>query len=812
MQVYVTGFFVPNPPVCRVSSEKGVHHKGDTTHMIEKNKKLSGADETTPSHPQYFSWINNTNEGATEAQTLTNLAFFRYLREQYGMQLDIYAWDAGNLDGARGTYADFTTGKLAAQYPNGYKPCADVAREEGIRLGVWGGADGYGDTPAEENARRELIVSLCRDLGFGLFKFDTVCGSLRPEKRDAFAKTMEECRKYVPDLVLLNHRNNLGEAEVYATTFLWGGVETYVDVHICNDCTAPHHRGFIFERGHVPGLKRLTEDHGVCISSCIDYFEDDLVYQAFSRSLILAPEIYGNPWLMRDDELPVLANIYNLHRRYNEILVQGMILPDFMGAPTVSRGNDKRRFITTGNKSWQMAHYDVVLDTTIGLAPCHMVSVILHHPYTRFLGTFAYGERVEIPVEPFRACLVEICDSTVCDEFPMDCAYEVQRYDNGRPSVIKLIQTDKTVTTTAGRTLYTGNAFDNREEMPQYLGSAVPCAIPKDSERLYETTCYTLDSDTLEKRALVRSGETVIPEVQAARDAFFQQKTYILRGSDSEFLFDKNPDTFYDGRSKTYGGGLRIDGGCLRVDLGTLVDCDTVEIEYYATTACSTDQILPQTAPDTGEISTDLTHWCKANLTAVTTGEKYTMPYVRQSVHDIRMDEGVRMTAVYQARSMRYFRLPNPVDRIFAFRVRKNGMDVTPTGAKANNLMAAYEKRHTTFAQRVIVIPEKTGKLAVAVNGVHGKEGVYCGARMGDTYLGFPDRAPSYPSNVWEHFVGLTDGNTTHFLPVTADMVGQSVEIFVLYNGENHDCSVDVYLCADHGERCGVTVEWNDKE
>ncbi len=33
-----------------------------------------GADETTPSLAQYFSWINNTNEGATEKQTLINLA------------------------------------------------------------------------------------------------------------------------------------------------------------------------------------------------------------------------------------------------------------------------------------------------------------------------------------------------------------------------------------------------------------------------------------------------------------------------------------------------------------------------------------------------------------------------------------------------------------------------------------------------------------------------------------------------------------------------------------------------------------------
>lgn len=34
--------------------------------MNEKTVKTSGADERTPSRSEYFSWINNTNEGSTE--------------------------------------------------------------------------------------------------------------------------------------------------------------------------------------------------------------------------------------------------------------------------------------------------------------------------------------------------------------------------------------------------------------------------------------------------------------------------------------------------------------------------------------------------------------------------------------------------------------------------------------------------------------------------------------------------------------------------------------------------------------------------
>lgn len=157
---------------------------------------MAGADEHSPSKAQYFSWLNNTNEGATEEQTLLNLDYFRWLRDEYGMQLDIYAWDAGNLDGASGTYEiSFDSPKLKAQYPNGYEPVANVARELDIKLGVWCGPDGFGNTPEEAAARQELMVSLCRDYNFGLFKMDLVCSELREDKQDYFVEMMKQCRK-----------------------------------------------------------------------------------------------------------------------------------------------------------------------------------------------------------------------------------------------------------------------------------------------------------------------------------------------------------------------------------------------------------------------------------------------------------------------------------------------------------------------------------------------------------------------------------------------------------------------------------------
>ncbi len=54
--------------------------------------------------------------------------------------------------------------------------------------------------------------------------------------------------------------------------------------------------------------------------------------------MILAPELYGSPWFLRDDEFSQLARIFNLHRRYRDILTQGIELPEATYGPyAVSR-------------------------------------------------------------------------------------------------------------------------------------------------------------------------------------------------------------------------------------------------------------------------------------------------------------------------------------------------------------------------------------------------------------------------------------------------------------------------------------------
>ena len=783
--------------------------------MSKKIATEAGADQRTPSIPQYFSWINNTNEGSTEAQTIVNLDFFDWLKREFGMEIKIYAWDAGNFDGAGRGYGDADGPKFRGQYPNGYDPVVKRAAEVGIRMGLWGSPDGFGDTPEEEKKRYDFMVDLCRKHHFSLFKVDGVCGTLRPEKAHVYAEQLRECRQYSPDLIVLNHRLDLYEAEKYVTTSLWQGVETYVDVHSANAETCMHHRGFIFKRGLPEGLDRLLEDHGVCISSSVAYFEDDLIYQAFGRCMILAPEIYGNPWLMRDDEFHKLARVYNLHRACAPILVDGKTLPDTYGETPVSRGTDSHRFITTGNHGWTPRKITIRLDGEIGLADSgEKIALIQRHPTEKLIGLYDFGNTVEVELMPFRAHLFEV--AAIREALPVleNCEYETIREDaRGNPLEVKMLCCGGgEITLLAGgqsRPYGDYEKRDIREPAPLHLGTLIPEAIPEgQAEELYEVAQFAVDNDSLETRELRRAGETVIPEVKAARDAFFSQATYTARGCDQAALFDGDPATYFDGQSRYLtdfqGRGLRIDGGCLRVDFGGIFDADEVEITCFAIHEPITE-VRAQICPEEGSYSADLIHWRTAKSADKAVVEaNCTAPVVKASVHHIVKATGDRIRVAYKTDGapIRYFRLPAPMDRIYSIRLLKDGQEVTLTSPKANNLQAPYgSKAPVAMRGGTVTLPEvRDGDyIAVAVNGIHGAEGAYCVAEVDGQRMGFPDRAPAYKSNVWEFVVSTSDRNNTFYLPLSAAMSGKDVRVCVLLcDGEHTEVDCEVWLCPKH--------------
>ena len=799
---------------------------------LQNDHPTAGATERTPSRAQYFSWINSTNEGSTEAQTLANLEYFAYLRRKYNMHLEIYAWDAGNLDGSLLTYETFDSPKLKKQYPNGYGPLADAAAKIGCRLGVWCGPDGFGDTPESQAARHELMVSLCRDFHFAQFKIDGVCGQLAPEHRDLFVKMMTDCRKYSPDLILLNHRLELGEEGMkHATTFLWNGGETYVDVFICNRCTAPHHRAYYQDRGNVPGLVRLAEDHGVCISSCIDFFEDDLIIQAFGRSLILAPEIYGNPWLMRDDEHAHLARIYNLHRRYRDILVTGMLLPGGDNYPpaSVARGSATKRFIATSNQTWKPGKVKMTLDMEIGLAPCDKVSVIIHHPYEKFVGEFDYGEVVEVETEPFRACLIEVCDSREADVMLTGCEYEVlHESDDGVIDEIKIVSSTGDVRYTDGHEFDHISPFDNTLRAPIDLGSLdgdTFCDIPADAEKQLETALFIQDHDSLEARSLKRSGRTTIPEVSAARKAFFGQRTYELRGCESRLVFDGRSDTFFDGISRVFfNKQIRIDGGCLRVDFGDIYEADEIRIEFFDLCEELVHEyalhsgffrVPKQTVPPKGDFSTDLGDWKDTFIERIENGPVVTEEFLVHNVHNIIEREGRHRVAVYPVNgAIRYLRLPVPMDRIYKIALVKDGKEVDLENPHVNNLLKAKHDIKYAKEMKIRVNSEDWREgcyVAVGLEGSHGLENAYAILDIDGKYYGAYDRARSYQSNVWECIASGARNqseNYTYFFKITPDMCDRDITVRALgCDEERMNYGLSAHLCDENKCLEGVVTK-----
>ncbi len=780
--------------------------------VLSQKKVFPGASEKTPSKAQYFSWINNTNEGATEQQTQINLDFFGWLKQEYGMQLDIYAFDAGAIDGKR-FYGSVQSKRFKKQFPHGFDSIYSKATSLGIRLGVWGGPDGFGNTPEEEKARTEQMVSLCRDYNFALFKFDAVCGPLRPEKEDAFINMMKQCRRYAPDLILLNHRLGLDRAKPYATTFLWGGDETYIDVFMTNNVTAPHHRAAAISRGLVPGLKRLTEDHGVCLSSCLDNWDDDLVLQAFNRSLILAPEIYGNPWLLNDDEFAKLARIYNLHRKYNKILVNGTVLNENKYGPyAVSRGDGQTRIITLRNLSWLPVEYELTLGNETGLNPSQQeVELVQLHPYEQYLGKHKFGSNQKVVVEPFRSAMFLITVNSYDEPAIKGAPYSVIRNVAGKPVLIDVYGDAGTKASVSlpDAEDYTmvkvGNKVDKKLikgkkstlrfsgaklKLPVHrkLADMEEVPVPEDAGALYEATVFVADNNALEVRSLYRSGETNILEVKQARDAFFNQPTFINRAVWDKNLFDGDLKTGF-AVSHKYDIDPRIKGGAFRLDLGkvTAVDSLVIHIPDYFELQPMLDQ-----EGNYVNVSSDLKNW-------------RTITFLADTAMVIPVNDTVR-----------YFRFKYQPQYMVEIEGYANGKTLNRKGWQASNLFANSSRMQCVKSWKTIITLEEladSSYLSVALNGKHGVEGAYVAAKIDGKLRGAPDRAPSYPSNTWEYVVARRDANYTYYIPLKPEDVGKPIEVYVMaYDKNNMNINPEVWISSKTDGKKKVRLELVRKE
>ena len=769
-----------------------------TLPLIAQNKQVyPGADERTPSRAQYSSWLNNTNEVATEEQTLINLDFFRWLHDYYGMQLDIYAFDAGLIDGKR-FYGTMESQRFKAKFPSGFHSVYQKAKAMNTHLGIWGGPDGFGNSPQDAEARKEMMISLCRDYEFELFKMDGVCGPLRKDKDGDLADMLAQCRRYSPNLILLNHRLDLGKAMPHATTYLWDGRETYVDVFTQNSTTAAHNRAGTLSIGLTPNMERLVEDCGVCLSSCLDHWDDEMVLQGFNRSLILAPEMYGNPWLLSDPEFAKLARLYNLHRQYAPLLVKGMQLPASYGEYAVSRGDDQTRLITLRNLSWETKKYTLTLHQEIGLNRGKQVHLRIYHPTEKIVGNFNYGEKVDVEIPPFQTMLLLASTrKTSQKEVGIEGVdYEIVRDVADAPVEIRLLGmpgSDATIRLPQGvtykRALLDGQNVSNEIrtgldihfpgdalQLPhhRHIGTALSVPVTDEVASLYEATVFAADNNALEVRSLHRSGATSIPEVKAARHSFFQQPAFVGRGIWDKNLFDGDMSTGF-WPSRKYGMDQRVKGGCFRLDLGEelLVDSIVFRIkDMYSLEPFLTDE------GNFAEVSSDLKSWER-----------------------LLFISGLNMRILVN-RPMRYLKMCPSPEAIAEIEVYVEGRKWNSDLFRASNLFADSRRmKCEALWTYSFTLPEVAdgSYLSIALNGEHGVEGAYAALKVDGQLVGSPSRATSYPSNTWEYVNCTSDANYTYYIPLTEDMVNKKIEVFVMgYNKEKINFVPEIWISSYH--------------
>lgn len=756
-------------------------------------------NEFTPSRAVYFDWINRNWYGSNQKKIEANLRFFKWLHDEYGMQLDIYLMDAGDIDqgpnwaDAHGlsTYGSLETAWFKRRFPDGFAPLVDLARSFNCRLGIWLGPDGYGTTAEEAVKRKEMLVKFCKEYNFALFKFDACCSDLSNDNQQYFIETMKECRLHSPDLIVLNHRITLNdEARKYTTTFLWEGRETYVDVNISNDIPAPHHRASNLSRGLPPNLNRLTEDHGVCFSSALDAWDDDLILQAFNRNLILSPEIYGNPFLLNDDELSRLARIHNIHRLYNSILVNGIALPEEQyGKFAVSRGDQATRLITLRNLSWQPVQVPVKLDESIGLSSSGEVEVLQYHPTERFLGKYKQGDTMNVTVDPFRACLIKVSTQPNPEALLKGVNYQVKKHLPDQPLVIDILGT-------AGETVrfsFSGNdrqfkkAKLNGKALPglirgkqvpytfsgikkdvqglKKLGEMQSTPVPENSQKFMEMCLFAADNNALEVRELQKSEDTQIPAVQSCRNAFFNDTIFTGLGVWDRFAFDGDISTSFKVRRFEY-MNLKENNGAFRLDMGEPLALDKLLLRG----------VPGDYNPERIEISADLSDWKPV---------KYVMD--KQQV-TISLPSGI---------SFRYLRIMKSPVKIAEIEGYHNEAAVSRKKWRASNLFGLIDndsvKRCWSYKGEITGIA-KDARLAVTVPANCNEGSLFAFLLADGEIIAANDRAPSFLYNNWEHY-SIPGKNFTFYIPVPTRLEGKKTEVILIStDGNLADVKPEVWL------------------
>jgi hypothetical protein len=143
--------------------------------------------------------------------------------------------------------------------------------------------------------------------------------------------------------------------------------------------------------------------------------------------------------LLRDDEFPKLARIYNLHRKYKDILINGKVLPDTYGPNAVSRGDKNTRIVTLRNLKWTTDSFTVKLDGEIGIETKGKITIVQLHPTEKVLGNYESGDEIMVEVLPFRSCMLLVTSEKYDEPALTGSDFQVIKNVDGQPVEIEIL-------------------------------------------------------------------------------------------------------------------------------------------------------------------------------------------------------------------------------------------------------------------------------------------------------------------------------------------------------------------------------------
>ena len=179
----------------------------------------------------------------------------------------------------------------------------------------------------------------------------------------------------------------------------------------------------------------------------------------------------------------------------------------------------------------------------------------------------------------------------------------------------------------------------------------------------------------------------------------------------------------------------------------------------------------------------------------------FTAKIITFTAHTLYDLHGKKIVSSYKiSDKIRYLRIAEPVDRIYAVRLIKDGKEIKLKKPFANNMQAHYRYKKTAFVKsQEFTLPEyrKGSFIAVAVEGIHGDEGVYCTAEYEGIHTGFPRRAPDYKANQWEHMVCSSDKNNTFYFELPDNLTNIKINA-VFSDRRKAEIKCNVYICDKH--------------